>query len=160
MTACHERGETRVRWTPRPDGMEESVQFVPGYNCPVPVGSGHGVHGMEIRWHLRGPAGAVVLVMFTDFIPGERWPGHGLSPSGRHETWNLYPAGGGVHYHGRAPLYDGHEADDGCPLLGGQCYRDIHYMGADDAVKRFPAEGEQVIWDALEEAYKRLGGQS
>lgn len=45
MSDCHERGETRIRWAPRLDGLAESVQFTPGYNCPVTGWSGHGVHG-------------------------------------------------------------------------------------------------------------------
>lgn len=45
MSACHECGSARIRWTPRPDGLEESVQFQPGYNCPVEGWNGRGVHG-------------------------------------------------------------------------------------------------------------------
>jgi hypothetical protein len=155
-SACHERGPVRVRWSPRPDGLEESVQFAPGYNCPVPGGPGHGVHGMEVRWHLRGPAGAVVLTMGTDFIPGERRPGHGLSPGGLNENWAHWPCGMGIEYHARSPRYEGNEPEDGCDLLGAPCHWDMWYGGADDAVRRFVAEGEQVIWDALESAYASL----
>ena len=156
MTTCHERGETRVRWTRREDGLEESVQFVPGYNCPVAGGPGHGVHGMEVRWHLRGPAGAVVLAMGTDFIPGERYPGHGLSPGGLNENWAHWPCGMGIEYHSRAPRREGDEPENGCDLLGAPCYWDRWYGGAGEPVKRFVTQGEQAIWDALESAYAAL----
>jgi hypothetical protein len=157
LTRCHERGEVRVRWSPRRDGLEESVQFTPGYNCPVPGGTGHGVHGMEVRWHLRGPAGAVSLAMVTDWLPGERWPGHGLSPDGLNRTWDLYPAGFGLSSHARRPQYEGHDLDmPDCPVIGGPCYSDVQLSGADEAVRRFIAEGEQAIWDALETAYASL----
>jgi hypothetical protein len=153
---CHTRGETRVRWRRREDGLEECVQFVPGYNCPEPGGQGHGVHGMEVRWFLRGPDGAVVLVMATDFIPGDRYPGHGLSPSGLNENWARYPGGFGLQYHSRVPRYEGHDAEDGCDLIGGPCYCDMWLSGADEPVKQFVSEGEQVIWGALEAAYASL----
>lgn len=153
---CHTHGETRVRWRKREDGLEECVQFVPGYNCPKP--GGHGVHGMEVRWFLRGPDGAVVLSMATDFIPGERWPGHGLSPSGHHD-WTRHPDGFGLQYHSRVPRYEGHDAEGRCDLIGAPCYLDMWLSGADEPVKRFVAEGERAIWDALEAAYAGLGGK-
>ena len=151
---CHDRGETRIRWNPRPDGLEESVQFAPGYNCPARGPQSHGVHGMEIRWMLRGPAGAVWLCMFTDWIPGERTPGHGLPPSGPYDGWERCPDGGGLGYHARIPQYEGHEIDrEDCDVIGGPCYGDMSFGGADEPVKRFVAEGEQAIWDALEARY-------
>jgi len=147
-STCHDRGETRIRWSPRPDGLEESIQFTPGYNCPARGPLSHGVHGMEICWHLRGPAGAVWLRMSTDWIPGERWPGHG---------WERYPDGRGLGYHARVPQYEGQEVwREECDVIGGMCYYDVQLSGADEPVKRFVAEGEQVIWDALEAAYADL----
>jgi hypothetical protein len=154
--ACHSHGETRIRWHPRPDGLEESVQFTPGYNCPVQGGKGHGVHGMEVTWHLRGPKGAVWLAMCTDWLPGKRWAGHGLSPSGQYDLWDVYPAGRGLGYCAHAPVYEGQEGYYGCEVISGRCYSDTHLSGADEPVKLFVAEGEQAIWDALESAYEDL----
>lgn len=154
---CHDRGETRIRWSPRPDGLEESVQFAPGYNCPERGPQSHGVHGMEIHWNLRGPAGAVWLAMFTGWTPGELYPGHGLPPSGRIADRSLYPDGAGLGYHARVPQYEGQEAwRDECGVIGGLCYYDVWLSGADEPVGRFAAEGEQVIWDALEGRYAGL----
>jgi hypothetical protein len=155
--ACHSRGGTRVRWTPRPDGCEESVQFTPGYNCSDRSMQGHGVHGMEVCWHLRGPAGFAWLRMVTGWVPGELSPGRGLNPAGQYDLWDFYPAGGGLGYDARWPQYEGHEpSEDECPVLGAPCYRGMSLSGADEPVKRFVAEGEQVIWDALEAAYAEL----
>lgn len=161
--ACHSRGETRVRWTPRPDGCEESVRFTPGYNCPARGPLSHGVHGMEIRWLLRGPKGAVWLAMFTHWIPGEVSPGHGLPPSGLVRDMPRHPGGAGLGYHARAPQYEGQAADrEDCKVIGGPCYGDMSFGGADEPVKRFITEGEQAIWDVLESAYADLktGGES
>ncbi len=158
---CHARGEARVRWTPRPDGLEESVQFVPGYNCPRIDMQGHGVHGMEILWLLRGPAGAVQLILGTHWIPGELWPGHGISPDGS-VGWvrsdgrlSTDPDGYGIGVHSRVPQYGDHESQE-CGLLGGPCFYDESLSAADPLVSRFLAEGEQVIWDELESRYSGL----
>lgn len=162
MASCHTRGAARVRWLPRPDGLEESVQFQPGYNCPVMTMQGHGVRGMEITWLLRGPAGAVQLVFSTDWIPGELYAGHGLSPGGSRGwqmsssgLWSTDPNGRGIGVHSRVPQYEGHEAGE-CGLLHGPCFYDEHLSAADQFVPRFMADGEQVIWDELESRYAAL----
>ena len=96
-STCHERGETRVRWRKREDGLEECVQFVPGYNCPVEGGSGHGVHGMEVRWFLRGRRRQRGVARHEYRLRAwRRSPGRGLSPNGRYEHWDLYPGGFGA----------------------------------------------------------------
>ena len=159
MSTCHTRGSVRVRWMPRSDGLEESVQFQPGYNCPEPGWNGHGVHGMEISWFLRGPAGAVRLRMSTDWTPGELYPGHGISPDGtrgwKRETdglWSTDPCGRGIGFHALVPHWEGQRGEQ-CGLLDKPCYYDEHLSGADPLVPRFLADGEQIIWDELEARY-------
>ena len=41
-------------------------------------------------------------------------------------------------------------------MIGGPCYGDMSFGGADEPVKRFVAEGEHVIWDVLEARYAEL----
>ncbi len=157
MAECHSRGIVRVEWRPRPDGLEESTQFVPGYNCPDRSMSGHGVHGMEIHWYLRGPAGGAQFKMGTDWIPGELFPGHGLGPDGVNRTWMLYPTGVDVGYHARRPQWEGDQPiHDDCPIIGGTCYYDGSGLRADDVLKRFVVDGEPVIWAELEKVYAEL----
>jgi hypothetical protein len=154
---CHQRGATRIRWSPRADGLEESVQFTPGYNCPASGPHGHGVHGMEIRWLLRGPAGAVWLALGTMWTPGELVPGHGLPLDGRIAPQDRQPSGYGLGYHARIPHYEGHQVSRAdCDVISGPCYTDMSFGGADEPVGRFVAEGEQAIWDALETEYASL----
>lgn len=163
VPACHEHGETRVRWRPRPDGLEESVQFCPGYNCQNRTSKGHGVHGMEIWWALRGPAGGADLAISTGWIPGTLEPGHGLSPDGTRSFrladggWSTDPRGWGSGVHARHPQYEGHEASAGpCEMTGGTCYHDTSLSGADGVVPQFLARGEQAVWDELERLYAGL----
>lgn len=162
MSACHTRGQVRVRWMPRPDGLEESVQFRPGFNCPRTDMQGHGAHGMEIAWLLKGPDIAVQLIFATDWVPGELWPGHGISPDGTRGWkassggWSTDPRGYGIGDHTRWPQYDGHEPQGKCGLLGGTCWYDESPSAADSLAPRFMADGEGVIWDELEKRYRAL----
>lgn len=163
MSTCHERGQARVRWLPRPDGLEESVQFQPGYNCQRMDMQGHGVHGMEITWILRGPAGAVQLRFGTDWVPGELWPGHGISPDGSRGwrmassgLWSTDPHGSGIGVHSHVPQYEDHEAEPICGLIGAPCYYDEALSAADPIVPLFMADGESAIWEALESRYAQL----
>lgn len=160
---CHTRGEVReTRWCARPDGLEEAVVFIPGYNCTDRSMRGHGVHGMEIRWYLRGPAGATQFVMYTDWIPGTRSPGHGLQPDGSYSWANsrglpMWPFGIDVGYHARAPRYADQSPREGCEVLdGATCYYDGSGIRGYELAPKFIDEGEQVIWRELEAWYRRL----
>lgn len=160
---CHERGETRTAWHKRADGLEESVQFTPGFNCRERSGKGHGVHGMEIWWLLRGPAGAAQFLLYTDWVPGPLSPGHGLSPDGSvpgkflHNGEAMYPMGADLGYHSRRPLYEDQESiSDDCVVTGGVCYYDGSTSRAHDLAREFVIKGEDVVWKALESAYSDL----
>ena len=157
---CNERPSPRVRWTPRPDGMEESVQFELGYNCPRRDPGQHGVHGMGISWYLRGPAGGAQFRVYTNWIPGLLSPGHGLPPLGMsfpRRDYEHYPVGSDVGYHARRPQYEGQEPiHDNCPIIGGPCYYDGSGMRAERLAHRFIEEGEEVIWAELESVYAGL----
>ena len=145
---CHSRGETRIRWRPRPDGMEESVQFTPGFICTEQGGSGHGRHGMEIRWLLRGPKGGAQFLIYTDWIPGE--PG---SP----RTAHMFPMGADVGYHAKQPKYEDQAPMSGeCEITGGVCYYDGSGLRAMELVEVFKQFGEQAVWDELEAVYAEL----
>lgn len=146
---CHERGETRVRWHKRDDGLEESVQFCPGFACRDRSMRGHGIHGMEIRWYLRGPAGGAQFVLFTDWVPG-RPPVKSLA--------YMYPMGADVGYHSRRPIYeDDQPFSDSCEMTGGGvCYYDGSGMRAQELVHVFKEFGEQAIWDELQSVYDSL----
>ena len=160
---CHERGETRVVWNKRKDGLEESVQFTPGFNCRDRSGNGHGVHGMEVWWLLRGPAGAAQFLLYTDWVPGKLTPGHGLSLDGSvpgkftRDGEQMYPMGADLGYHSRRPQHEEQKPiSDDCSVIGGPCYYDGSTSRAEDLKREFVVKGENVIWQALENEYSNL----
>lgn len=152
---------------PRPDGLERAVLFQPGYNGDHDAEPRHnyGVHGMEITWLLRGPAGAVQLMIYTNWIPGELSPGHGLPPGGMavpRAPFEHYPMSAGIGLHSPSPLYDDQHSRLDCRLLDGACYYDEALTASDHLAKRFVLEGEPAVWAELESWYaeKLAGGAS
>lgn len=165
MTAssCHQRPQPGpITWARLDDGFEQAVQFIPGYNCPEPGGRGHGVHGMKIRWYLRGPNGAAQFLLFSNWIPGELRPGHGLPPSGSPVSEHVdsllrFPMGADVGYHARVRQYDDQELMSGtCHVIDGPCYYDGSGLAGYELGKRFIVDGEPAIWQALRDWYGRI----
>lgn len=117
----------------------------------------YGVHGMEIRFVLKGDAGAVQFVVFTPMhlphVQEEMWRNN------RHREWNPFePMGADIGYHAREPQYEGQESMT-CDLLPeGRCYYDGTSLGADEFMPTFLAGGDKAVWKMLEERYvERFG---
>jgi hypothetical protein len=158
MTGCHVRVPVEREWHRAPAGdgaLERAVTFYPGYNCADRSMSGHGVHGMEIRWDLRGPRGETWFAVFTEWIPGQLSPGHGLSPEGCQVAARQQPSGAGIGMHSPAPQVDGQLPADGCPLWG-TCYGDTAYGASDALAAAFTERGSEAVWADLEARYGRL----
>lgn len=150
---CHERAEARRVWQPHeggPAGLEECREFQPGYVCRDRGMKGHGLHGMEVRWLLRGPNGGAQFVLFTDWLPGRK---------SQRSIADLYPMGADVGYHSPVPRFDGHDPMfTECDLIpgGGPCYYDGSGMRAETLTEMFKVAGEPVIWAELESVYDEL----
>jgi hypothetical protein len=168
ITADGKRTVTaKPEWFPRPDGLERAVVFQPGYSGDRTADPRHsyGVHGMEITWFLRGPAGAVQFQIFTNWVPGELSPGHGLPPAGRRFErlpFEHYPMGTDLGYHSPVPHYEEQPGRDDCHILAGRCYYDGSGLAADRLVKEFVVKGEPAVWAELESYYAETlaGGAS
>jgi len=146
--ACCGQAEAEVRWFPHNDVLQRAVVFEPGFACPVTGGHGHGIHGMQIRWLLRGPRGAVQFLVFTDWVPGRK-----TDPA----TAFMFPMGADLGYHAVVPQYEGDSGPRPCEYLpGGQCYCDGSGLQAMDLMPEFIAWGEPAIWAVLEERYASL----
>lgn len=155
MTECegHPR-KTRQEWRHRADGLEESVQFTPGYVCSASGPHSHGRHGMEIRWMLRGPAGAAQFLLFTSWDPDlDIGAGAVVRPKRR-----LFPPmGADVGYHARRPQFDDHRImTKVCPVIGGPCYYDGSGLRAETLLRQLLVVGEHAVWAELESVYDRL----
>lgn len=116
----------------------------------------YGIHGMEIRFVLKGPAGAVQFVVYTqihlEHVAKEQW-------AKRNEPYAFKmsrPMGVDIGYHAPTPHYEG-QTEMECDLLpGGKCYYDGTSLGAENFMPTFIAGGSDAVWRMLEEKYHTL----
>ena len=138
--------------------MKRIVKFEKGYNCidfecandskkcKPGAGGSHGVHGMSIRFLIKGEAGAVQFLLYTGFVP---------SNDGHKRDKNSGPLPADLGYHSPKPMYEGQSTQTkSCEFLDGKpCYYDGSSLNADEAYKTLINAGEDDLWRFLEEYY-------
>lgn len=120
----------------------------------------YGIHGVAMRWVLRGNRGATQFLLFTNWqLPHvtKEMVDRALRKSQLlDETefrcfWQPMPADLG--YHSYVPQYEGHESRS-CDLLQhGECYYDGSGLAAERVFNRMLREGDKGLWDELEMYY-------
>lgn len=123
---------------------ERAVVFEPGYDSG---GYDYGVHGMNIRWLLRGPLGVTQFLVFTSWIPGQV-----DVPNLNDRTFG--PMGADLGYHARNRNADYQTPSDSCEYLNGDpCFYDGSGLQAQELLQKFVVLGETVIWETLQDRY-------
>jgi hypothetical protein len=141
MTAVLRRvAPSRIRETV--DGFERVLSIEPGYNDR---GGKYGVHGMDLRFVLIGPLGAVHFLMRTGWIPDEKGVNPTLSRS--------YPAPSHIGWHWRTEKFGTADYGDDCDWLPAGCFYDASYSAADPVLAKFLAGGADAVWPMLREHY-------
>lgn len=133
--------------------------------CKPNEGGSHGVHGLQIRFVVKGEEGAVQFLLFTSWIPRhEDATSCGLYVSnwgyGHNSALNTLPADLG--YHSRTPMYEGHESRHNCEHLdGAPCYYDGSGLNAQEAMYTLVNGGGDALWTYLEHYYAYIfrGGE-
>ena len=132
--------------------FERVITFRPGFVCEnIGKSYGHGRHGMELLFLLKGEKGAMQFLLYTGWGPDweEFSQPNGIS--------HLFPMPADLGYHSPKPMYEGQEPvldGEDCPWLGVPCYYDGSGLAANAAFKVLVQGGEEALWDFLEEAYK------
>jgi len=134
--------------------FERKIQFDPGFdkrsNDPK---TNYGIHGMQIRFILKGPKGAIQFMIMTDWqlphVRKEMQAKHG-------HYFSMGPMPADVGYHSYEPRYDGQEPiSQTCEILDGKpCYYDGSSLCADELFDIFVTEGEGAMWKYLENVYQ------
>jgi hypothetical protein len=112
----------------------------------------YGIHGMEIRFVLKGPLGAVQFLVFTGMhlplVAAELWDRQG--------SYNPFePMGADIGFHSPTPHYDSHTPIEDCPYLDGKpCYYDGSGLQAEEFMGQFLAGGSDAVWPMLEQRYR------
>lgn len=147
------------KWHSDDDGMEQAVIFQPGFRCVATGPNSHGIHGMEVRFLLRGPKGATQFLFYTDWIPGLKEEMRHQRRHGGGTPWpaHLWPNGVDVGYHAHQPQYDQHPLmSEDCPILEGPCYYDGSGLAGSDLMYEFINGGELAVWPVLRDWYDRI----
>jgi hypothetical protein len=122
-------------------------------------GGGHGQHGMQMRFVLIGPRGAVQwMTAMTNWVPGnvelDLIANVSLVPC-HHKIRDGYAVDLGYHAPER-PAWDTgeHMVERKCDLLpGGTCFYDGSGLAAEDLVPGFLDHGPHAVWAALARHY-------
>lgn len=118
----------------------------------------YGIHGMSIRFNLKGPKGSVQFLVYTSMhlshVHDE------LRCMANRRGYDPFkPMGADIGYHAYAPQYEGQTAMEDCDILGCDCYYDGSGLRADEFMPEFLSGGSDAVWSMLEEEYKiRFGG--
>lgn len=131
-----------------------------------PVG---GVHGVEFRFHVKGPEGAVAFVLYTGWLLPETL---GLVPTNRARpdplsfmveyprslhaarTTQLHPMPVDLGYHSRVPIHEGQLSQPDCYLLDGQpCFYDGSALNASRPFEVLLRGGTESLFTYLEHFY-------
>lgn len=139
--------------------LERIVRFEPGYDRRItPEGKNYGVHGMQIRFLLRGPKGVMQFLIMTDWFPPMTVREYAVFHPQPVNAYRPIPAD--VGYHAYHPQYeDQTPIRDECSFLNGApCYYDGSSLYADEVYDEFSVDGDAAVWRALEQRYDQLIG--
>ena len=121
----------------------------------------YGIHGMALRFVLKGDKGAVQFVVYTNMhLPHVHEERYARRKPG--EAWMDAPMGADIGYHAYAPQYEGQSVVQvSCPYLNGApCYYDGFSLQAEEFMPEFLAGGSEAVWKMLEQRYRSIFGVS
>ena len=154
--------------------LEREIRFEPGYDyteedAKGPPGKARGVHGLQIRWLLKGEDGTVQFLLYTDWLPTDveagPW-GPIFSRRKREERAQrspsmlagMFPMCADLGYHWRWPTYEDQAFHGECDALkgGGDCYYDGSGMAAEKVGALMVVGGSDAVWTHLQDYYYEL----
>ena len=141
--------------------MERLTEIMPAYdnrdkNC--------GLHGVDLRFILKGELGAVQFVIYTNWhlkhVQEEFLAKRDFSDYGQRR---FLPMPSDVGFHSPNPMDYHDEINsrmDNCPYLDGKpCYYDGSALHADELYWKMVNEGGDAMWTHLEEYYVDTFGE-
>ena len=151
MTTELKRGEPGSITEVMADGFKRAVAFEPGYNDTEP--NRYGRHGMQIRFILTGPLGAIQFLIFlSDWTPGTI--SFGSAPG------SLGSMAVDLGHHWSKPTYEG-EVRRQCEYLpGGECYYDGSSLAAEKPFRVLVEDGPEAMWALLRKHYEAVAEAS
>jgi hypothetical protein len=138
--------------------LERIVEFTPAFDKRDPnPRKNYGIYGVELRFVVKGGAGAVQFLIFTNWhLPKVR---ESMVNRKYHHATDLEvlfsPVPVGVSYHSKFPRYPDQEiSTKECEYCGGQpCYFDGSSLNAEKVFSLLVEKGDEAVWEFLEEYY-------
>lgn len=129
------------------DDFEKTVMAEPAWDRRK---EGYGIHGVELRFYLKGKKGAIQFIVSTGWYLPE------LDMS----SMPCYPRGSDLGYHSPKPIRDRQSVMYGdCELTGGNCYFGGSGLRADRVVEVMIREGSEGVWREMEKEYYNVFGK-
>lgn len=145
----------------QPNGLIRRIDFHSAFDKRnADPSKDYGIHGIEIRFLLIGPKGAVHFLIMTNWQMS-----HIRKDMERREyqlgekihTCLVRPLPADLGTHTPVPTYDGQETNDYCDVLPkGKCYYAGSAMAADGLFTVMTDKGIEAMWAELEAEYKAL----
>ena len=137
------------------ENFEQIMEFTPAYDKRDPdPKKDYGIHGVNLRFVLKGSKGAVQFLLFTGWhLPHVREELEGRDPI------LSQPIPADVGYHSPIPLHEWQIEPDfeSCDYLDGKpCYYDGSGLAADDAFNALTENGDEGVWQYLRRYYQAI----
>ena len=135
--------------------MKRLIEWTPAYDLrDADPTKNYGIGSMRARFVLMGEHGAVQFLLYTG------WYLEHNREEYRHTPGVGGPMAADLGYHSYKPHYEEQEPiADSCPYLNGApCYYDGSGLAADRVFEVFLTEGEEALWEELEDYYRDTFG--
>lgn len=126
--------------------FQRDIKFEPGHN----KGGNYGINAMKIRFILHGEKASVQFLMNTGWYPKKEEGRFGP------EWYTQSPGAWDLGYHADEPQYENHDSYDCDNRSSGKCYYDGSSLYAEPILEAFFLEGEEAVWNKLENYYNEL----
>lgn len=118
----------------------------------------YGVHGVSIRFYVKGPEGVVQFIVYTHWHLPHVQDEMLEKRSGSRRDVELFftPMAADIGYHSPEPLH-GHEIEtEDCDLLDGTCYYGGSGLRAKDYLETLIEGGTEKLWPEMEAEYRAV----
>jgi len=138
--------------------LERLLEFDPAYDKRSSDPKiNYGIHGVEMRWIVKGEEGAIQFVVYTN------WHLSHVANELKGKSHVFYePLPVDVGYHSKVPRYDGqHPVNEKCKYLNDQpCYYDGSGLHAQKVFNMLVEKGGEAVWEYLENYYAEIFAES
>lgn len=134
--------------------LKREITFSPAYDHTEKRG---GVHGVDLRFVLKGEQGAVQFVLFTNWHLPQVQERLDKDIYGEFPHLSCHPMPADLGYHSPVPRYEDQWCRESCEYLDGKpCYCDGSELNAIDVYGVLVTKGSEGVWEYLAKYYAEV----